>query len=74
MEIIDRYRRSLRRKNYAAHTVKAYMNVLAQFTRWLDAPLERVIPARWEPTWITSFKNAESENGHVPFANHQSLL
>ncbi len=42
MEIIDRYRRSLKRKNYAAHTVKAYMNVLAQFTRWLDVPLERV--------------------------------
>jgi site-specific recombinase XerD len=42
MEIIDRYRRSLKRKNYAAHTVKAYMNVLAQFTRWLDAPVERV--------------------------------
>jgi len=42
MESIDRYRRSLKRKNYAAHTVKAYMNVLAQFTRWLDVPLERV--------------------------------
>ncbi len=42
MEIIDRYRRSLKRKNYAAHTVKSYMNVLAQFTRWLDIPLERV--------------------------------
>jgi len=42
MEIIDRYRRSLKRKNYAAHTVKAYMNILAQFTRWLDLPLDRV--------------------------------
>jgi site-specific recombinase XerD len=32
----------LKRKNYAAHTVKAYMNILAQFTRWLTIPLERV--------------------------------
>jgi site-specific recombinase XerD len=39
METIDRYRRSLKRKNFAAHTVKAYMNVLAQFTRWLAVPL-----------------------------------
>ena len=39
METIDRYRRSLKRKNYAAHTVKAYMNVLAQFNRWLTIPL-----------------------------------
>jgi site-specific recombinase XerD len=29
----------LKRKNFAAHTVKAYMNVLAQFTRWLAVPL-----------------------------------
>ena len=42
METIDRYRRSLKRKNFAAHTVKAYMNVLAQFTRWLTIPLEHV--------------------------------
>ena len=42
METIDRYRRSLKRKNFAAHTVKAYMNVLAQFTRWLTIPLASV--------------------------------
>jgi site-specific recombinase XerD len=42
METTDRYRRSLKRKNYAAHTVKAYMNVLAQFTRWLTVPLASV--------------------------------
>jgi site-specific recombinase XerD len=39
METIDRYRRSLKRKNFAAHTVRTYMNVLAQFTRWLTIPL-----------------------------------
>ena len=42
METIDRYRRSLKRKNFASHTVRTYMNVLAQFTRWLDVPLEHV--------------------------------
>ena len=42
METTDRYRRSLKRKNYAAHTVKTYMNVLAQFTRWLTIPLASV--------------------------------
>jgi site-specific recombinase XerD len=39
METIDRYRRSLKRKNFASHTVRTYMNVLAQFTRWLTIPL-----------------------------------
>jgi site-specific recombinase XerD len=42
METIDKYRRSLKRKNYAAHTVKSYMNILAQFTRRLDIPAEHV--------------------------------
>jgi site-specific recombinase XerD len=34
-----RYRRSLKRKNYAAHTVKSYMNILENFSRWLETPL-----------------------------------
>jgi site-specific recombinase XerD len=34
-----RYRRSLKRKNYSAHTVKSYMNILDNFARWLDMPL-----------------------------------
>ena len=42
METTDRYRRSLKRKNYASHTVKTYMNVLALFTRWLTIPLAAV--------------------------------
>ena len=37
-----RYRRSLKRKNYAAHTLKNYMNILAHFTRWLSIPLSEV--------------------------------
>jgi site-specific recombinase XerD len=39
MEII-RYRRSLKRKNYSAHTVKNYMNIMDHFTRWLQVPLK----------------------------------
>jgi site-specific recombinase XerD len=42
METIDRFRRSLKRKNCSAHTVKTYMNILAHFTRWLTIPLTEV--------------------------------
>ena len=42
METTDRYRRSLKRKNCSAHTVKAYMNILAHFVRWLTIPLTEV--------------------------------
>ncbi len=37
-----RYRRSLKRKNYSAHTVKTYVNILDQFMRWLSVPLSEV--------------------------------
>jgi len=41
MELIEliRYRRALKRKNYSAHTVKSYVNILDQFMRWLSVPL-----------------------------------
>ena len=44
MEPIEllRYRRSLKRKNYSAHTVKSYVNILDQFIRWLTVPLPEV--------------------------------
>ena len=35
-----RYRRSLKRKNYSAHTIKNYLNILAHFTGWLTVPLQ----------------------------------
>ena len=38
---LERYRRSLKRKNYSAHTVKSYMNILENFTRWLNYPSSR---------------------------------
>jgi site-specific recombinase XerD len=37
-----RYRRALKRKNYSAHTVKSYGNILDQFMRWLTVPLAEV--------------------------------
>jgi site-specific recombinase XerD len=44
MEPIEllRYRRALKRKNYSAHTVKSYVNILDQFIRWLTVPLPEV--------------------------------
>jgi site-specific recombinase XerD len=37
-----RYRRALKRKNYSAHTVKNYLNILDHFRRWLTVPLPEV--------------------------------
>jgi len=37
---IIHYRRSLKRRNYSPHTVKNYLNILQQYIRWLDVPLE----------------------------------
>jgi site-specific recombinase XerD len=37
-----RYGRSLKRKNYSAHTVKNYMNIMNHFTRWLRVPLREL--------------------------------
>jgi site-specific recombinase XerD len=37
-----RYRRALKRKNYSAHTVKSYLNILDQFIRRLTVPLPEV--------------------------------
>jgi site-specific recombinase XerD len=36
------YRRALKRKNYSAHTVKTYVNILDHFIRWLPVPLPEV--------------------------------
>ncbi|MCJ7641537.1 MAG: tyrosine-type recombinase/integrase [Desulfobacterales bacterium] len=44
MEPIEmiQYRRTLKRKNYSVHTLKSYMNILGQFSRWLSVPLSEV--------------------------------
>src|SRR5512136_1454352 len=44
MEYTDliRYQRALKRKNYSAHTLKSYMNILDHFVRWAPVPLWEV--------------------------------
>ena len=37
-----RYRRALKRKNYSAHTLKSYMNILDHFLRWITVRLSEV--------------------------------
>ncbi len=37
-----RYRRALKRKNYSAHTLKNYMNILDHFVKWAPVPLSEV--------------------------------
>ena len=37
-----RYRRALKRKNYSAHTLKSYLNILHHFQRWIPVPLSEV--------------------------------
>ena len=43
---IINFRRSLKRRNYARHTVKNYLNRLQHFVVWLDVPLEKVTPVK----------------------------
>ena len=40
-DVIINFRRYLKRRNYSAHTVKYYLNILKQFVIWLDVPLEQ---------------------------------
>ena len=39
---LTRYRRTLKRKNYSAHTLKSYMNIIDHFLRWVPVPLGKV--------------------------------
>ena len=41
-EMIASYRRLLKRRNYSAHTVKNYLNILSHFFDWLRVPIEQV--------------------------------
>ena len=41
-DLIDRYRRFLKRRNCAVNTVKNYMNVLHHFNNWLQISVEEV--------------------------------
>lgn len=41
-ELMMRYRRFLKRRNYSVHTVKNYLNILGQFSLWLKMSIEEV--------------------------------
>jgi len=41
-DLIARYRRFLKRRNYSVHTVKNYINILGHFNTWLQIPVELV--------------------------------
>lgn len=40
-DVIARYRRFLKRRNYSVHTVKNYVNILDLFSDWLQMPMEQ---------------------------------
>ncbi len=40
--LVARYRRFLKRRNYSVHTVRNYINILGHFSGWLRIPLEKV--------------------------------
>ena len=40
-DLIARYRRFLKRRNYSVHTVKNYVNILGHFSAWLQISIER---------------------------------
>ena len=40
-ELIARYRRFLKRRNYSVHTVRNYMHILSQFCAWMPIPLQQ---------------------------------
>ena len=41
-DLINMYRRFLKRRNYSKHTVKNYINILGHFIGWLQIPIEQV--------------------------------
>ena len=38
-DLIGKYRRSLKRRNCSAHTIKNYLHILGRFNAWLQIPL-----------------------------------
>ena len=46
IEMLVKYRRFLKRRNYSTHTIKNYMNTLNHFLRWLQGPVEEVTPQK----------------------------
>ena len=46
MELLVKYRRFLKRRNYSSHTIKNYMNTLQHFLQWLQGPVQEVTPKK----------------------------
>jgi site-specific recombinase XerD len=46
--VIINFRRYLKRRNYSAHSVKYYLNILKHFVLWVDVPLEQVTAEKIE--------------------------
>jgi site-specific recombinase XerD len=40
-ELVAKYRRFLKRRNYSVHTVRNYMHILSQFFAWMYVPLRQ---------------------------------
>jgi site-specific recombinase XerD len=40
-ELITKYRRFLKRRNYSTYTVKNYVNILDHFSAWIQIPMEQ---------------------------------
>jgi len=48
-ELLVKYRRFLKRRNYSSHTIKNYMNTLDHFLHWLQGPIEEATRRRSRP-------------------------
>jgi site-specific recombinase XerD len=61
IEVLVKYRRFLKRRNYSTHTIKNYMNTLNHFLRWLQGPVEEVTPQK-----ISAYIDSLLAKGLVP--------
>src|SRR5271157_2585613 len=61
IEVLVKYRRFLKRRNYSPHTIKNYMNTLNHFLRWLQGPFEEVTPQK-----ISAYNDSLLAQGLAP--------
>ena len=68
MEMIDRYRRYLKRRNFSPHTIKNYLSRLSLFTTWLTLPVEEVTKGeigRYIDHLLTKRLSAQTITSHL---------
>ena len=76
METIKiRYRRSLKRKNFSACTIRNYLNRIDRFLLWLPIPLHQVT-RREIGSYVDHLleKTTVAKDDHLPFADNPALL